>query len=378
MSPAPTSSVPEPRLRAVENLTRFAAFQCDKMGPGRRFHDTVVIKGTFTGLSGKLRVADQQAPVVLADHPWDPAAPERSSVKLSGDVVLSKPSTDILITGAVRPPGGRPRAAWDVTVVVQGSAGPVLSHLAQVTGPRAYRHGSLRGWTLSDPDPAMEVPIRYELAYGGAYPDPRSRSRSRAIDQAADDPAWVMHWPNPSGTGFFDQAALDTGRDYPAPQWQIPGQPARGIREEVPLCGLGPIARHWTSRRRWAGTYDEAWLDRARADIALGLPADYPADFDLRFFQAAHPGLITREHLAGHEILALQGVSAEHDWLVVPLPGVAVQARLLDGASRWHLVRMPLDTIHLDLDAAALHLTWRLTLDQQQDMQVAVISALEA
>lgn len=370
MSSSPPFRLPDPRLREVDNRTPFTAFQCDKMGPGRRFYDTLVIKGTFTGFPDGLRLADQQGPVVLADTPWDQAAPERSSVKLAGDAVLIKPSTDILITGKVQAPGGRPSTGWEVTVAVQGAEGRILEYQARVTGPRSYRHSTLRGWVLGDPEPTTEVPIRYELAYGGAYADLRS--------SPAEEPRWVTHWPNPSGVGFFDESAMNPALTYPAAQWHPPGRPVRGVQQEVPLAGLGPIARPWTARQRYVGTCDDAWLKRAREDIARGLPADYPADFDLRFFQSAHPGLIAREYLTGGEVLGLSGVSSEREWLVVPLPGVALRAELLDGEDRWHERRLPLDTVHLDLDAGLLHLCWRLTLEQERDLRVAVISVQEA
>lgn len=372
MNFAAPSGIPEPRLEVVENLTPFAAFQCDKMGVGRVFHDTVVVKGTFTLAPGKLRVAGSQAPVELADDYWDRVAAERSSVKRAGEAVLRKPSTDVLVTGAVRAPGGRAAREWDVGVVVKDPEGPVLSYKARVNGPRKWRYTALRGWTLTAPEPAAEVPIRYELAYGGAYPD-------RRYPPAPDGRRkWIVHRPNPSGTGFFDERALDPGKDHPGPQWQSPGSPAAAMNVEAPLCGLGPVARHWASRAGWAGTYDDAWVARARADVKSGLPADYPADFDPRFFQCAHPDLITKRHLLGDEIVALGGMSPEHDWLAMQLPGLAMTARLLDGTGTWIGERMPLDTVHVDLDAGRVHLCWRLTLDQARGVRVAVIFTTEA
>lgn len=365
-------SIPDPRLEAVENLTPFASFHCDKMGVGRVFHDTVVIKGTFTLAPGKLRVAPVQAPVVLADDYHDPDAAERSSVKRAGEAVLFKPSTDILVTGTVRSPGGRTLREWDVAVAVKDEGGTVLEHRARVTGPRKWRYTSLRGWTLTAPEPTTEVPIRYELAYGGAYPD---RRHPPAPDGRRK---WIVHRPNPSGTGFFDERALDPGTDHPGPQWQSPDRPAEAMNVDAPLAGLGPIARHWASRVKWAGTYDDAWLSRMRAEAMSGLPADYPADFDPRFFQCAHPDLITRRHLVGDEIVALGGMTHEHEWLTLQLPGIEMLARLLDGTGAWRREEMPLDTVHVDLDAGTVHLCWRLTLDQARDVRAAVIFTMEA
>lgn len=372
MTPSLSFSIPEPCLDVVENLTPFAVFQCDKMGVGRVFHDTVVVKGTFALAPGKLRVARLQAPIVLADDYWDRSAAERSSVKSAGEVVLVKPGTDVLVTGTVRSPGGRAVREWDVAVVVKDPDSTVLEHRARVNGPRKWRYTSLRGWTLTDPEPAAEVPIRYELACGGAYPDKR-------YSPAADGRRkWIVHRPNPSGTGFFDERALDPGKDHLGPQWQAPGRPALAMNVDAPLSGLGPVARHWSARTKWGGTYDAAWLARTRAEVQRGLPADYPADFDPRFFQCAHPDLITKRHLLGDEIVALGGMAHEHDWLAFQLPGIEMTARLLDDGGTWLRQEMPLDTVHVDLDAGAVYLCWRLTLAQARRVRAAVIFTTEA
>lgn len=365
-------SIPEPRLEVVENLTPFSLFQCDKMAVGRVFHDTVVVKGTFTLAPGKLRPAPVQARVVLADDYWDRSAAERSSVKSAGEVVLLKPGTDVLVTGTVRAPGGRALREWDVAVVAKDPEGTVLEHRARVNGPRKWRYTSLRGWTLTAAEPTTEVPIRYELACGGAYPD-------RRYPPAPDGRRkWIVHRPNPSGTGFFDERALDPGKEHPGPQWQSPGRPVEAMNVEAPLSGLGPVARHWSARARWAGTYDAAWLARTRAEVQSGLPGDYPADFDPRFFQCAHPDLITKRHLLGDEIVALGGMAHEHEWLVLQLPGIELSARLLDGTGTWLGQVMPLDTVHVDLDTGLVYLCWRLTLDQARGVRVAVIFTTEA
>ncbi|APR80432.1 putative exported protein [Minicystis rosea] len=369
MSRLPVPKIPAPRLQLVRNLTPFALFQCDKMGVGRRFHDTVVLKGSFALAQGVLKIASDQAPIELADDYWDLAAPERSSVKRAGDVVLTKPGTDVIITGSVR--ARRPLRAWDVAVRVEGRAGVVIDYGARVTGPREWRYSSVRGWVISDPEPTAEVPIRYELAYGGAYLD-----RNHAA-QGGAAPRWIVHAPNPSGTGFFDVRALNTGATYRAPQWEPIGRPVTTINEEVPLTGFGPISRPWSARVRHVGTYDAAWEQAMRADAARGLPMDYAADFDARFFQCAHPSLVTREHLRGDETVALAGMISEPDPIVLQLPGLAPHASLVDGRNGVAEERLPLDTVHVDLDAGAVHLCWRLTLDQARDIRSAVLFTQE-
>lgn len=368
MTPSP---IPEPRLEQVHNLTPLAAFQCDKMGVGRRFYDTVVVKGTFKLAPGRLELSDEQPPAVLADVPWDDAPPERSSLRHAVEALLVKPSTDVIVTGTVRSPSGKPAPRWDVGVTVRRAGATVLEHRVRVTGPRSFRHRDGHGWMLTDPDPTTEVPIRYELAYGGAYPIPA------ASGYAADQQHWVVHPPNPSGTGFVDASTLSPDMEIRAPQWEDPAHPVTAVHHEVPVAGLGPVARPWSSRLRYAGTYDEAWEQKTREDVRNGLPADYPADFDPRFFQCAHPALITPEYLLGDEELVLSGMVPGADPLVLRLPCRRVEALAIDGKENREVIRMALDTVHVDLDAAVVHLCWRLTLDQAKDVRAAVVFATE-
>jgi hypothetical protein len=368
MSPPP---IPEPRLRNTSNWTPFELFQCDKMGVRRRFFDTVVLKGTFALAAGKLALAEVQQPIALADEPWDRANAERSSLKHAGDVLLTKPSTDVIVTGTARSPGGELRKEWDCAVEVRRGGDTKLTYRAQALGPRSWRHTRATGWALTEPEPTLEVPIRYELAYGGAYQEAAPKQGEAGC---AAEPTWVVYRPNPSGTGFFDERALDTAVEYRAPQWQPRAHPVTEQNHEVPLCGFGPVARPWASRLEHAGTYDDAWIKKTREEVAQGLPSDYAADFDPRFFQCAHPGLIAPSYLEGDEEIVLTGLMPGAGPYALQLPGVRVATLLVRKGDR-SLERIPLDTVHLDLDAATVSLCWRLTLNQALDIREALFVA---
>ncbi len=361
--PFAVPDIPSPRLKHVDNRTPFAIFQCDKMAPGRRFCDTVVVKGVLELTEGVLRLPGP-GPIVLGDDYFDPTNAERSSLKRPGDALLTKPGTDVIVTGAAKAPHGRPTRQWDATVIVRRGGQTALRHTVQATGPRAWQHLWLRGWSLSRPEPTLSVPIRYELAYGGSYFD-HSKGKTGA---------WVMHEGNPSGRGLCDAAALDKHASYDAPAWQLPAHPVTSPNRDSPLAGFGPVARPWISRRRYAGTYDETWERKMRDDLTRGLPPDYAPDLDLRFFQCAHPALTSARHLRGDEQLGLVGLLGHAPSFVTRLPGISVLAKLRQSSGDREELALPLDTVHIDLDARRVYLAWRLCVDQARGIEEAVLT----
>lgn len=357
--------IPHPRLERVENRTPFAFFQYDKMGVGRLFYDVVVLKGCYSLTAGQLSLAREPSTIVLADEYWDDSAAERSSLKLAGDAVLFKPATDVLVTGAARSPGDEMLERWEARVEVSRAGDPLLCHRLRVNAPRWWFYDR-DGWYLSDVGQACCVPIRYELAYGGAFPD---------LDAGDEDPErpWLVHAPNPSGTGFFDERLLDPAVEYLAVQWETLRLAPGEIAHDGPPAGFGPVARPWASRLRYAGTYDEAWEKRMREDGEQGLPADYPGDFDMAFFQCAHPALTSEGHLTGDEEISLTGLCGTRDAFTTSLPGHTPIAHMKNGAGDELAQPMPLDTVHIDLDQALVHLSWRMTLPQDRDVRAVAI-----
>jgi hypothetical protein len=367
-------TIPAPRLRTVANKTGLQLFQCDKMGPRRSFHDIVIVKATVT-LSNDPVVAEKQAPILLADEPWEPALTELSSLKYAGDAVLTKLHTDVIVTGTARAPGGQPVPEWEAAVEVVRGSNTVLGSRAQVLGPRSWRHTDAKGWALTDPEPTLEVPIRYEMAYGGAYPADEPAAGAPEPDPDAPPPArWVVHPPNPSGTGFFDERAMDPAREYPAPQWQHKGHPVTMWNREVPLCGFGPVSRIWSSRLELAGTYDTAWVKKTRAEAKEGVPTDYAPDFDYRFFQCAHPELIAKGYLEGDERILLRGLLPDGEPRVAQLPRVGILATLIHGNGDSTAERLALDTVHVDVDKGTVDLCWRIAIAQDRDVRAATLT----
>ncbi len=133
------------------------------------------------------------------------------------------------------------------------------------------------------------------------------------------------------------------------------------------LVGLGPVARFWTSRKQFIGTYDEAWQ---REQLQDGVIADYPADFDLRFFVCAHPNCKVPPRSRATRPCTWTEPTPMPSPLSTRLPGLAVLAALgTQGAQGHQQVRLPIDTVHLDLDENEVKLVWRLTLPHSLNVE---------
>ena len=105
-------------------------------------------------------------------------------------------------------------------------------------------------------------------------------------------------------------------------------------------------------RRKYAGTYDDAW-QRRRAPYL-------PADFDPRFFQLAPPEQVAPGYLVGGETVEVVGATAE-GVLRFSLPRYAVEVTyLVDGSPQSRPAH--LDTVLVQPDLRRVLLTWRAAL----------------
>ena len=357
--------MPEPKLEQVENQTPFPHMAFFKMAPGRHFHDVVVVHGSFDLIEGRVPPAQKQSGPVLADRCWDSENAPRSSLKDAGDLLLYKPGTDVYVTGSAQSAQRQHRPRWSAGVMVLREKAVLLRHFLELTGPRHWQNGLFRGWHLSDPTPTDSVPLRYELAYGGAFPKLAKHDATGAAIK------WKTCKINPSGSGFFDERNLDRNAQLPGPQSADPATPIRGTNKAYPLTGFGPVARFWQARSQYAGTYDTHWRNQYHDAMAKGECPDYPPDFDMRFYQCAPPQLISAEHFHGDERIALGGLLADAPVLWADLPGISLHAHVLAAAAPTQPPPIPLklDTIHIDLDARRLNLSWRLCLPYEADIR---------
>jgi hypothetical protein len=340
----------------IRNFTPFVPFAFEKEGVARTQYDVVVLKGTFDLLPEQVKIAAIQRLPEMADRYH--GEPETSSLAMDGDLVLGKLATDIFVTGSAQALSGVASPQWLAQVQITGGIKPPLTHTLHLTGPRQWEQGMLTGWSLSDPVPVTAVDLKYELAFGGAI--------ERPVKQTPDNPDGIeidAYPENPVGVGYYDRALMKRTKTYPAPQIMRHGDKLTALDNWLTPAGTAPISRWWPQRYQYAGTYDEAWY-RSWQD-ANGKPIDgvfpaLPDDFDYRFYNAAHPSLIYPGFMTGHETIALKGFLADGP-LTTRLTGMRFETILHGGDESGRLEHMKLDTLHIDLDARQVMLTWRLT-----------------
>jgi hypothetical protein len=303
----------------LDNATPFAAergFARDRDG-GEVW--IACVKGTFLiGPDDSWSVADEQEPVLRV--PTYLGEPGRSSLRYEADLILTKPTTDILLHGAAYSPRAEPATQVQVTL----SLGAVTKTL-QITGDRVWT-GARSGRTLTDPAPFVQMPLRYERALGGMAPD-KARTETR----------------NPLGIGF-------ASGERPPSAWAVPNVEHSGDSRPQDPAGFGPIARDWSPRRERAGTYDAAWMEQRRPLV--------PADFDDRFFQSAPDDQQTPRHLVGGELVELTNLTPEGLWRF-RLPRIALGATVRIGGRREHH-SFKLHTVVLEPDTRRVLMVWHM------------------
>jgi hypothetical protein len=243
------------------NATRLTVGHNMGLEPSGRELLVVVIKATFVlpRAGESLRLHEQQQPLVMADT--FTGEPGLSAPLHEVDFAPRKQSCDVLLVGSARAAEGRQTTRLRAGLRV----GPI-EKVFDVVGDRVW-HAGLTGITASPPLPFSTMPVSYDRAYGGA---------DRNSEDAAEHDAYSQ---NPVGRGWHKhlKSAWVDGR--PLPNTEEPGKGVTAPSGKHRPMSLGPLGRGWPQRARFAGTYDQRWLD----DVFPFLPAD----FDERYYQAA-------------------------------------------------------------------------------------------
>ncbi|HEX5659919.1 MAG TPA: DUF2169 domain-containing protein, partial [Polyangiales bacterium] len=184
----------------------------------------------------------------------------------------------------------------------------------------------------SRPIPFVEMPLRFERAFGGVLQRP--------------DAPTVAEERNPLGQGLAI-ARRCPRRGEALPNIEDPRQPLQEGARPSPV-GFGCVGPAWLPRRTFAGTYDEAWQTQRAPYL--------PSDFDARYFNCASEGLVFDRHLRGGEPISLMGMSPRGALSSV-IPTIALNITFVLAGHK-HARQSRLQTVLLEPDDNRMQLTF--------------------
>ena len=295
----------------------------------------VVVKGTFLiprHESEEAKLAPEQVPLVTADV--FTGEPGLSAPLYETDYAPRKPRCDVLLNGSAYAPGGKPTERVTVKLRV-GS----MSKSFDVVGKRTWKGGIL-GFSVSAIEPFTIQPISYNVAFGG-------------IDKTVADPAkQKAYLPNHVGVGYHDNLNAQAVVGQPLPNTEETGKPVNNPKGSFKPMAFGPIGRQLSERVKWAGTYDQKWLD----DVSPFLPKD----FDERYFQAA-PQDQQIDYLNGGEEVELLNLTKQgRTKFKLPIVEMPIEFTLRDRSRKE--IKPVLDTLMVEPDFGRFTMEWRVSL----------------
>ncbi len=295
------------------------------------FPNTEGIDSLYVGIKASFKLAaapkfiEEQIPFVLADE--FVGEPGESSIAQPSEAHLCKPSSDIILTGHACAPGCKQVRMLDAQLSVGNK-----SMVVRVIGDRMWDLGQ-----MSSPLPFETMPLTYERAYGGVVIDPETGSVVSACEQ------------NPVGTGHTRGMGRNDTNGIRLPNLEDPQNLISSLSSQPePVC-FASTAPSWQPRLGYAGTYDEQWQSNRAPYL--------PTDFDLRFFNMAHPRMIYPTYLQGGEPVRLANLH-EDGPIAFPLPVLQPSASVLISGSAFPLTPN-LETLSIDTENGTFSMIWR-------------------
>jgi len=322
------------------NATRMVVGYNMALEPSGRELLVVVIKGTFVlpKAGEKLCLHDTQLPLVMADT--FTGEPGFSAPVHEIDFAPRKQACDVLLIGSAHAPEGRQVLRQDVSLRV----GPMAKSFT-VVGNRAWEAG-LTGIRASAPQPFTQMPVSYDVAFGGA-----DRNSSNEDEHDA-------YLPNPVGRGWHKHLKNAWVDGKPLPNTEEAGRSVSFPGDSYRPMAFGPLGRGWPARARFAGTYDDKWL----ADVFPFLPSD----FDARYHQAA-PEDQQLPLIQGPVDVLLSGLTPDGQrQFTLPHFDAPVHIFPKRGPREDHVAM--LDTIVFEPDLEQLSMTWRVARPLKSNM----------
>jgi hypothetical protein len=274
-------------------------------------------------------LANEQAALTEADV--FTGEPGFSSTLYETDYAHRKPKCDVLLNGSAYAP--KYQKVERVTVSLQ--VGSMIKSF-DVVGNRRWQAGML-ATTASRIEPFSQMPISYDNAFGGA-------------DRSREDPLTFRYYPtNHAGKGFHEYTDAKFVDGKPLPNTEETGHLVTSPRGKYKPMAFGAIGRAWQQRARYAGTYNQKWIEE-QAPF-------WPDDFDYRYFQSA-PEDQQIPYPQGDEEVVLKNLTPD-GICRFRLPKMRMPVVLIPVEGQERQADNAIDTLLIEPDKKRFMLTWR-------------------
>ncbi|MCF7918858.1 MAG: DUF2169 domain-containing protein [Candidatus Cloacimonetes bacterium] len=260
----------------LDNKTEFpvkSMFYTDKAGIS---HWVIVCKISWDMNSEIIKLADEQQAIRFIDEYIDNDFSQ--AVNYGNDLTPLKNKTDIIIKGHAYLPFSEGNY-FDISL----SFG-IIEKVLRIRKER-YLMKTLMGTRIVEGDFPEKISLGYENAFGGKY---KTDKEERIFSY------------NPAGKGYTNIKLVGSEKVY-LPLLEYPEAPYNNRKGEIPPAALGYISPFWETRRIYAGTYDQKWLDDKYPF--------YPDDFSNQFWQQAAEDQQYPGEIYGNEKLRLTNMT---------------------------------------------------------------------
>ena len=293
----------------------------------------VILKCSYSfSSSSQISTCEQQVPVHLEDSFI--GDPGESSIKYASAAVPVKPGTDIVHVGHAYAPDGLSREFNALLKVGH------ISKICRIVGNRRWEK-SISGFSLTPPEQFIKMPLVYEKSFGGK-------------DQSSpDNKEHEYEGRNPLGCGFMAKNSKLDPVKICVPNIEDPAELITSPQDRPKPAGFSFYGRDWQPRLTLAGTYDSKWKEN-------NFPL-LPVDFNEKYYNSAHPDLITPVNLQGGEIVEIVNLSPlgrVKFQLPAHRPKVAVISYSLETTA----LEPRFDTLVLEPDLSRFSMVWRASL----------------
>ena len=313
------------------NATPFQAAYTQGLDKTGREHLLIVVKATYSlPLDGSVpRLMSPQVPLTEADQ--FTGEPGFSATLYESDFALYKPRCDVLLNGSAYAPNGVATSSVEVGLSVS-----TVTKVFRVLGDR-YWYAAAGSIGKTRPTPFTKMNLSYDLAFGGVddfHPDESKRD---------------AYLKNPVGKGFHRHLSPELVNDTALPNTEAKNQAISSPLGNYRPMSFGVIGRGWPERAKYAGTYDQQWVDHRFPFL--------PADFDDRYYQAA-PEDQQCDHLKGGEQVHLMNLTPNAR-VAFTIPTIDLPVVFFRRGTEAVPKQGVLDTLLIEPDLGIFTLTWR-------------------